>query len=67
MLFDLEEGSKGRDLIYGTGLKAQGAGQILLSLSDQRHLPLHYPLTLKIQGAGVKTGTFVEVGLGIVA
>ena len=52
MLFDLEEGSKGRDLIYGTGLKAQGAGQILLSLSDQRHLPLHYPLTLKIQGAG---------------
>lgn len=36
MLFDLDEGSEGGDLIYKTGLKAQGVGQILPSLFDQR-------------------------------
>jgi hypothetical protein len=36
MLSDLGEGSEGGDLIYKTGLEAQGARQILPSLSDQR-------------------------------
>lgn len=51
MLYDLVEGSEGGDLIYVTGFNAQGARQILPSLSDQRPLLLHYPLTLMIQGA----------------
>jgi hypothetical protein len=50
MLYDLDEGCEGGDLIYETGLKAQGCIQILPSLSDQRPLPLHYPLTFMIQG-----------------
>ena len=50
MLYDLDEGYEGGDLIYDTGLKAQGWRQILPSLSDQRPLPLHYPLTFMIQG-----------------
>jgi len=50
MLYDLVVGSGDGDLIYVTGLIAQGWVQILPSLSDQRSLPLNYPLSIKIQG-----------------
>lgn len=65
MLYDLDEGYEGGDLIYATGLKAQGCIQILPSLSDQRPLPLHYPLTLKIQGCIPCFGMHLRYSYGV--